>query len=246
MYSEIFVFSCFSHAGAVNGGIDLFEQVGKTADMILVSVGNDDTTELVGIAFHIGEVGQHDVHAGHFRIGESKTAVKNEHIIAALEHSHILADLVQTAQRNDTDGRAVLFTLLGVLHRSRFLCILRIVCILGMRCRILLGVVVSALLMTTVGRMTHSEFFSLGIALFVVVHVTSLYCDMQMNGHTPPHKNSFPRSYSMYGISVQWKANAEAAWDCGQCRSRRNGWSRGGMESVICSFGCSRRGRSSG
>ena len=70
--------------------------------MVLVTVGNDDAANLVLVALHIGEIRNDNIHTGHIHIRECQTAVQNEHVIAALKHGHVLSDLVQTTQRNDT------------------------------------------------------------------------------------------------------------------------------------------------
>ena len=90
------------HAGAINRHIDLFQQICQTADMVLVTVGNDDAANLVLVALHIGEIRNDNIHTGHIHIRKCQTAVQNEHVIAALKHGHVLSDLVQTTQRNDT------------------------------------------------------------------------------------------------------------------------------------------------
>ena len=99
------------HGRAVDGGIDLFEEISQTADVILVTVGNDDATELILIALHVGEVRDDDIHAGHLRIRECQSAVEDEHIIGTLKNGHILADLTQSAKRNDAHRGAACGTL---------------------------------------------------------------------------------------------------------------------------------------
>ena len=103
--SSLCLMSPKRQAGAVDRRIDLFEQVCKTADVILVSVRDDDAAELILVALHIGEIRDNEIHAGHFRIRERQTAVEDEHIVCALEHGHILADLVESAQERHADRR---------------------------------------------------------------------------------------------------------------------------------------------
>lgn len=34
-------------------------------------------------------------------LGEAEAAVDNDHVLAVFQHGHVLADLIQTAERND-------------------------------------------------------------------------------------------------------------------------------------------------
>ena len=87
--------------GAVYGNVDLLEQVCKSADVILMTMGQHHAPELVNIPLQVGKVRDDDIHAQHIRIRERKAAVDQEHVVGALHHGQVLADLVQTAQRND-------------------------------------------------------------------------------------------------------------------------------------------------
>ena len=81
--------------------------------MILVTVGDDHAADLVAVLLDIGVVGDDHIHAEHIAVGERHTAVEDDHIALALEHRHVLADLVQTAEEGDADRR---------LRRGFFLC----------------------------------------------------------------------------------------------------------------------------
>ena len=88
-------------ACGIHRDIHSLEQIGQTADMVLMSVGDNDSADLILVLLHKGEVGDYHIHTEHLVIGESQTAVHNEHILAALIDGHVLADLMQTAQGND-------------------------------------------------------------------------------------------------------------------------------------------------
>ena len=57
--------------------------------------------------------------AEHFGIRKRESAVDDKHIVCALDHGHILADLTETAERDDADRRFC--TGLTLLLRRRFL-----------------------------------------------------------------------------------------------------------------------------
>ena len=96
--------------GAVDRQVDLLEQVGQGADMVLVAVGDDHAFDAILILLHIGEVGQDDVHAQHFVIGERHAAVDEEGVVPVFEQGDVLADFVQAAQEGQAHrgGRGLL------------------------------------------------------------------------------------------------------------------------------------------
>ena len=88
-------------ACAVDREIDLLENVGDGADVILVSVGDEETAEAVMVLHQVAHIGNDAVDTVHIVAGESHTAVHHDDLAAILIHGHILADLVKTAKRDD-------------------------------------------------------------------------------------------------------------------------------------------------
>ena len=115
MFLQLALDQTQGHACAVDRHVDLFQKVCQTADVVLVSVGDNDATNLILVALHIGEVRDDNVYTRHIHIRECQTAVQDKHIVAALEYGHILTDLVETAQGNDTHRSAFLPGLTGLL-----------------------------------------------------------------------------------------------------------------------------------
>ena len=87
--------------GAVDGHVDLLQHVGDGADVILVAVGDEQAPEPVVVLHQIGYVGDHAVDAVHIIAGERHAAVHHDDLAAILIGGHVLADLVETAQRDD-------------------------------------------------------------------------------------------------------------------------------------------------
>ena len=100
-------------AGAVDGQIELLQQVGDAADVVLMAVGDEQALDLILILHHKGEVGDDHIDAEHIVIREDEAAVHDDHIAAALIDRHVLAHFAEAAQRIDMDGRCSLFGLLG-------------------------------------------------------------------------------------------------------------------------------------
>ena len=88
-------------ARAVDGHIDLLEDVGDRADVVLVTVGDEKTADAVFVFDEIADIGDHAVDAVHIVAGEGHAAVNDDDLAAVLVHGHVLADLVQTAKGND-------------------------------------------------------------------------------------------------------------------------------------------------
>lgn len=89
--------------GAVQGKIHLLEQIGQSADMVLMPVSEHDALDAVLVLLHIGEVGQHNVHTQHIVVRESHAAVDQESVVAVFKEGDVLADFVETAQRRQLD-----------------------------------------------------------------------------------------------------------------------------------------------
>ena len=88
---------------AVDRLVDDLQKVREAADVVLVTVRDDDAFDLVFVAFHIREVRDDDVDTEHLRFRERETAVEDDHIAVVLEQGHVLADLIETAEERDSE-----------------------------------------------------------------------------------------------------------------------------------------------
>ena len=87
-----------SKRSSVNRHIDLFEKICETSYVILVSVGKNDAAQLILVLYDISEIRYYEVNTEHIVVGESETAVHDEHIVAAFVEIEVLADLVESAE----------------------------------------------------------------------------------------------------------------------------------------------------
>ena len=84
--------------------------------MVLVSVGDHDSAETIAVLLKVGEIRNDKVNAGHVVVRESKSAVHDEHVVAALVDVQVLSNLVESAKSRELHGsRADLARLF--LHR---------------------------------------------------------------------------------------------------------------------------------
>ena len=88
-------------ACAVDGHIHLLEDIGDRADVVLVSVGDEETADTVCVLDKIGHIGYEQVNAVHTVVREAHAAVDNDQLAAVLINGHILADLIETAKRDN-------------------------------------------------------------------------------------------------------------------------------------------------
>ena len=95
--AELALDKTYGEVRAVDGHVENLEKIRQTADMVLMSVGYDDSAYPVRVALDICEIGKHEVDSEHILIRERKSAVDKEHILAVLKQSHILAHFIQAA-----------------------------------------------------------------------------------------------------------------------------------------------------
>ena len=88
-------------ARRIDGRVDPVHHIRQRADVVLVAVGDEEAAELLLIFCKIGDVRNDKVHAVHVVLGEAEAAVDDDHVLAVFQHGHVLADLIQTAERND-------------------------------------------------------------------------------------------------------------------------------------------------
>ena len=78
------------------------QQVRQRARVVLVAVSDDDAAQLVLPLHDVAEVGEDQVDPGMVVVGEHDAGVDDHHVVAVLEHSHVLADAVKPTEGDDT------------------------------------------------------------------------------------------------------------------------------------------------
>ena len=69
--------------------------------MILMAVGDENTADLLLVLDQVADIGDDHINAVHIIIGETHTAVHYHDVAAVFIHRQVLADLIETAQRNN-------------------------------------------------------------------------------------------------------------------------------------------------
>ena len=87
--------------GAVDGDVELGEDPGQAADVVLVAVGEDDGADLVAVFDEVADVGDDDVDAEQLFFGEHQAGVDDDDVILPSEGHAVHPELAEAAQRYD-------------------------------------------------------------------------------------------------------------------------------------------------
>ena len=69
--------------------------------VVFVTVRYYDTSYAVSVSFHVRKIRYYNINPWHIGIRKRKSAVENEHIVRTFKDCHILANLVETSERNN-------------------------------------------------------------------------------------------------------------------------------------------------
>ena len=86
--------------GAVDGDVELGEDPGEAADVVLVAVGEDDAADLAAVLDEVGDVRDDDVDAEELFFGEHEAGVDDEDVVAEVEGETVHAELAESAERD--------------------------------------------------------------------------------------------------------------------------------------------------
>ena len=87
--------------GRIDRRVAFAQNIRDSADVVLMAVRDDVAAQLVDVALEVGRIRDDEVYAEHVVVRERDAAVDDDDISAVLDHGHVLADLVETAQGDD-------------------------------------------------------------------------------------------------------------------------------------------------
>ena len=88
--------------GGVNRWIaEFIDNVGERADVVVMTVGNDDALNPIYFVLQIINVGKIVVDSGLVTFRKAKAGVNDQNFILILKHVHIAADFAKSAKRNN-------------------------------------------------------------------------------------------------------------------------------------------------
>src|SRR2546421_4697107 len=90
-----------SEMRTVNGDVEFFEEVRQRADMVFVSVGQDDSGDVLAVLFEKLEIRNGNINAVRAFFRKSHARVEDEHLVLVAHGHTIHPKLADTAERND-------------------------------------------------------------------------------------------------------------------------------------------------
>ncbi len=84
-------------AGRVDGGLHFAEQVGQGADVVFVSVGDEDGFDFILVFDQVAEIGDDDVDPQHVFFRKGHACIDYDNFVAVTEYSHVLPDFPQAS-----------------------------------------------------------------------------------------------------------------------------------------------------
>ena len=85
----------------VNRYIELPQDIRYGPDVVLVAVGYHHASDAVGVLPQVGDVRDDDIDAVELLVGKTEAAVNDDDVLPVFVHGEVLADLTETAERDD-------------------------------------------------------------------------------------------------------------------------------------------------
>ena len=89
--------------------VEVLEVVRNTADVIFMPMGHDHSPDPLLVLAQEAGIRQNNIHTMHPIAGEGEAGIDQHQVIAVLEHTGVLSDLVQTAEGNHPETRLLTF-----------------------------------------------------------------------------------------------------------------------------------------
>ena len=104
--------------GAVEGRGHLPQDIGRGADMILVSVGKQIAPHVLFLFHQVADVGDHQIDPQQILLGEDAAAVHHDNIVLIFKDGHVLADFVHAAQGYNAELALLLWLCHSRTHKK--------------------------------------------------------------------------------------------------------------------------------
>ena len=85
----------------IYGDVEVAHDVGQGADVVLVSVCDYYAFDAVFILLQVRDIGYDDINAVELLVRKPEAAVHDDNVLPVLVHGEVLANLTETAERND-------------------------------------------------------------------------------------------------------------------------------------------------
>ena len=84
---------------AIDRNIQLFEHIRQCTDVILMAVRDDNAAHLVLVPAQIRDIRNDQIDAQQIIVRKRHAAVNDKNVLSVLHDRHVLADLIESAQR---------------------------------------------------------------------------------------------------------------------------------------------------
>ncbi len=84
--------------GAVNRNVQFGKYPRQRADMVLVSVGEDDGADMLAVLQQVGDIGDNDVHPEQLGFGKHEPGVNDDDVVAPANGHAIHAKFAESAE----------------------------------------------------------------------------------------------------------------------------------------------------
>jgi hypothetical protein len=84
----------------VDGDVHLRQQKGDAADVVLVTVGEEQAADHSAVFLEVVEIGGDDVNAEEFGIGEHHAGVDDDDVVAVADGHAVHAEFAEAAERD--------------------------------------------------------------------------------------------------------------------------------------------------
>ena len=101
VFLQLVLYQGNGQLGAVYRHVDLLKDIGKGADMVFMSMGNDESLDLLDIVFQISDIRNHKIDSQHVVARERQSAVHHNDRVLVLKGGDVHSDLLQTAKGDD-------------------------------------------------------------------------------------------------------------------------------------------------
>ena len=93
--------------------------VRDATDMVFMTMGHDHSADAFLVLAQERRVRQHHIHAVHSVAWEGQTGIHEHQVVAVLENTGVLTDLMQTPQRNHPQTRVLSLPGLCVVNHEK-------------------------------------------------------------------------------------------------------------------------------
>src|SRR5258705_894270 len=100
MFVELVFNVCESELGAPDRNIEFAQDPRQRADMVFVSVGENDGANVLPVLSKIGNVGDDDVDAEQFCFREHQAGIDDNNVVSPAHGHAVHTELAQPAERN--------------------------------------------------------------------------------------------------------------------------------------------------